>query len=391
MPQSKRRVERGEPHWYRDGIERSSDDRDVTLAASGLNGVAILDDADDLSIVQMRLTDVRTLYDDLVPWDPYYDAYTYRALSVAPMVTNGDAVAATFSPAPVTSHTLDFRGSTFAALRAELGLPILAYANASIGVVHEPGDDSDFFVGLAPATFAIGAIRTTRMPLIPACYPDYAGDCDALACPDGCDTTTSGDPLDPGDFTMTFDAPHPFTSPGTEMLSISYSFFVPFRHPSTNALMSLYGGATVFTRFEGTSGSPITLEMGPAREARLDGAPMTLVADEWPVSIARDVGLTPTLSWVAPRLGAPEYYEVDITELESATGTGGVSRTRRLVARVRTYDTTATIPPDVLVPGRIYYATIEAISDGRDLEDLRVSPRNVRHLATTTPTRPFTP
>lgn len=114
----------------------------------------------------------------------------------------------------------------------------------------------------------------------------------------------------------------------------------------------------------GVSGT--TIMLNASRLDPLPSAPAVIAPLLGPVSLpkiaGRDallpqggVGLTPTLSWSAPSLGAPTRYAVTITEL---TGGGYVAR-----ASITVTGTSVTIPPLVMVPGSVYVAVIAAISE----------------------------
>ncbi len=72
------------------------------------------------------------------------------------------------------------------------------------------------------------------------------------------------------------------------------------------------------------------------------------------------VGLTPTISWDPPEVGAPIYYRVTIRELV-ASGTQTFASTR---GRFLTADTSLSVPPEVLADGRRYFIALAAINRG---------------------------
>jgi hypothetical protein len=73
------------------------------------------------------------------------------------------------------------------------------------------------------------------------------------------------------------------------------------------------------------------------------------------------VGLSPTVSWSAPRIGTPSLYLLRFWELDVVN-----ERTvPNVVANYYTTDTSATVPAEALKPGNVYFATISAIADAR--------------------------
>jgi hypothetical protein len=84
------------------------------------------------------------------------------------------------------------------------------------------------------------------------------------------------------------------------------------------------------------------------------------------------VGLTPTLAWTAPALGAPTHHFVTIYE-----DVGGTLTARAILVAT---GNSVRVPPRVLVPGSVYFAAIVAYDEpGFDLAaPLRVtSPRTM--------------
>jgi hypothetical protein len=68
------------------------------------------------------------------------------------------------------------------------------------------------------------------------------------------------------------------------------------------------------------------------------------------------VGTTPKLSWLAPKVGAPTTYVVELYRLVAS----GKASASSLVLRYSTTATSVTIPPRVLEAGATYYARISA-------------------------------
>lgn len=69
------------------------------------------------------------------------------------------------------------------------------------------------------------------------------------------------------------------------------------------------------------------------------------------------IGTNPTVSWSAPRVGAPDFYVVNVKELYANAN----NRTAlRLVASVVTPDTSFTLPPGLLQAGSAYVFGVDA-------------------------------
>jgi hypothetical protein len=94
--------------------------------------------------------------------------------------------------------------------------------------------------------------------------------------------------------------------------------------------------------------APVVPIIGPASSPRLNGVDAFL-----PIASA---GLQPVLSWSPPTLGAATSYTVEIRLFNPPVG-GEVAL---LSATVR--GTSFTVPPELLIPGRNYYAIIYAVA-----------------------------
>lgn len=135
----------------------------------------------------------------------------------------------------------------------------------------------------------------------------------------------------------------PFPPWFLEVLALDHTFGV--RIPAALGASGVtFTGVYPSTRPLPAPPGPIVPTLGPAQSPRVGGRD-ALVAQA-------GVGLTPTISWAPPALGAPTYYWV--TLYESVSGT--------LVARasVVTPQTSIAVPPRVMVPGSAYFANIVA-------------------------------
>lgn len=91
----------------------------------------------------------------------------------------------------------------------------------------------------------------------------------------------------------------------------------------------------------------ITPKQGPARELRLNGLDAT--------GKLTGVGTTPLLSWAAPTLGTPTYYQLRLYRL-FASADGFLNRSP--VANLYTPQTQLRLPPGLLNPGQNYYVQV---------------------------------
>ncbi len=75
------------------------------------------------------------------------------------------------------------------------------------------------------------------------------------------------------------------------------------------------------------------------------------------------MGLTPTLSWTAPRIGTATSYGITVLELYTSTPTSKITR-RRMTAFFGVKGTSFTIPAGVLQPQKTYAFLLDAYADG---------------------------
>jgi hypothetical protein len=434
-----RRLQFGERFWFRGDVELTDETVPVTLEASGLSwrewdNVAVVsssantelyvpideqpDDGattasfafdvrdltgdarapllradDDLTLVQMRGTTSADFGLSVPPYSPYYGAGGDTAVAKAVVAErwaagSGATLTASFAPVATTTHTLDVRAESFAALREELGLPDRAQSRISVAVYREPGTDSDYFVGIAPVLVSLESAYVAGAPANPECYPDAEGLCDETLCTSGCDDATSGF-LDPADVTLAMRVPSVYDTPGTDVLVFEHRFRSFFQHPVAGTGHYLTATSKVVMLLSNATG-PVALTLGPPRNVRIDGQELPWgLPDGTPAPAGTVNGATPTITFEAPNRGNVTRYEVEIVELANATGENGAFRTARNAALIRTTGTSVRVPANVLVPGRYYYVRVIAASDGRTSTDLRIIPRDVPMLETTYATGAF--
>lgn len=142
---------------------------------------------------------------------------------------------------------------------------------------------------------------------------------------------------------------------------------------------SAVSGWDIGQRVETVGSAPANIApaLGPARLPRIGGQDAAQ-----PQS---GVGLTPTLSWSPPSLGAPTGFAVSLIELPAVAGTGTTQRAWFSVA-----GTSLALPPGVLAAGKVYVATVYTVREpNRDpAAPLRVA---VPFEFTPMITAPFTP
>jgi hypothetical protein len=144
--------------------------------------------------------------------------------------------------------------------------------------------------------------------------------------------------------TLTYPRPYPAWFTEVRVTDVSYQQEVPGAFGAAG-----FSGVFTLSRIEPLSGAPAVIApaLGPPR--------LPLIAGRDLLRPQGGVGLTPTLAWSAPALGTATRYLVTINEL---SGGGVASR-----ASLTVFGTSVGIPPLVLVPGSVYYATILAVAE----------------------------
>ena len=105
-----------------------------------------------------------------------------------------------------------------------------------------------------------------------------------------------------------------------------------------------------------TATQPISPVMGPVSALRLDGS------DVFHNELS-GVSLTPKITWQLPRLGVPNFYQVDVVKLTISTCLTCTHRQVTSIANVATFQTqqtTLTLPQGVLAPGSMYVLVVTA-------------------------------
>ncbi len=312
----------------------------------------------------LRLTHLVT--EPLVPGatdlgDPWSYALVERvlesaALTVTPMSAGAGATAnGAFDPVATKTVALDLRPGAFLGELASFAAPTIAFCLASIYL--EPGVELPV-LGMTPtlATLSLEAAS----PLDPACFPDSLGECDPVLCVDGCVTDTA--PTTPGDRVVELGYGNPY-GPGSESITFQCSASVLVSHPKTGDSELLT--VDIFTNQRlADLGGPLVPTLGPPGDLRVNGE--SAAADG-----VTKVGLSPTISFSAPTLGAPDHYTVVVRTLEDVLdGEGNILSRRRTIASVQTEDTSVQIPAGVLETGAYYYFQVVAAT-GTELASTR--------------------
>ncbi|HET9554498.1 MAG TPA: hypothetical protein VFP50_16155 [Anaeromyxobacteraceae bacterium] len=183
--------------------------------------------------------------------------------------------------------------------------------------------------------------------------------------------------LPPADVSLgTLSYGRPFPSWFMELRDVGWN--VQWQAPAAFGASAVSGSA-FGQRVEPAAGAPANVApaLGPARLPRIGGLDAA--------QPQAGVGLTPTLTWSPPLLGAPNRYEVSLSELPVAPAGWPAQRAWFSVA-----GTSLALPPGVLVAGKVYLATVYAVREpNRDpAAPLRITvPFELAPLITA----PFTP
>lgn len=279
-----------------------------------------------------------------------YSLAEVAALSLSPMV--GDATtpaSGTFAPVEAKTATLDLRASEF---MAELQVydSTLKSVGCFVSVVLEPGI-SHPILGRTPALGGVNAYGQD-VPVDPMCPPDT---CD----PDLCDSCDSMFAM-PGDRLLDLEYGNPYAG-GTETLVVQCSRYVFVEDPNGMEYDWLASDLVVAGRLADLAQGPIAPKIGLVRELAVNGVEVP------PDQTLENVGTTPTITFTAPKFGAPDYYSVTVRTIDDFDGADGVVK-RRALGTIRTAFTSLTLPEGLLEPGGHYYIQVSA-ERGRGLTE----------------------
>lgn len=283
--------------------------------------------------------------------DPWSYASVTRVVETAaltmPTMTAGATVAATgsFAPAAATSATLDLRLADFFAELAKFGA--LTRADCFINIYIEPGVEVPA-IGVTPTLASLDV--PLDVPIDLTCLPDGLGECDPDLCPDGCADLRA--PVAPADRVVELPYADPY-GVGTQSLSVFCRGSVDLSHPQADTLELLDVDIFVNRRLADVNG-PLVPTLTAPGDLRVNGEPA-------PSTAVTAVGLTPTISFTAPTVGAPDDYTIVVRTLDDFVDAGGDTlSSRRVVATLRTADTSVQIPAGVLEEGAYYYFQVNA-------------------------------
>ncbi len=338
--------------------------------ASGLPSAAA---GDDLTIVQTRAVKVSRDGEHMIPWTSFDEKSVVGVLDAASAsFANGttNTVTGTLAAPSTEELTIDFRGTTYASMRAAAGYPKDARARATIRMSQEAGPGPELFTSAAPVAWSLGASSLPKVTE-PSCFPPPSTRCEPAACEVGCAAASDGF-VDPGDFSYTFDAPRVYPTGMRDVYDASYAYSWSWKFPGPGGGAVQLSSAASTTRPKTGTTATFALELGPVRNARIDDAILA-----WAGESTISASAAATVRFDAPELGTPEYYEVAVTELmPDASAKVDDPRTSRTVARLFTRTTSAAIPAGVLRDGHYYYVRVYAMRDGRDFAEPSITKSN---------------
>ncbi|MCY1055362.1 hypothetical protein [Nannocystis sp. SCPEA4] len=272
--------------------------------------------------------------------DPWSFAQRYVLGETAklslPTMTSGatTAVSGTFKAVAGETVSVDLRASEF---MAELQIydAALKSVGCFVAAVLEPGAEHPI-TGVAPNLGGIN-VYGIDAPIDPECV---GMDCETMF-------------VTPGDRVLELELGNPYSEDGTETLIVQCSRYVFVDDPDGGAYDYLASDLIVQGRLEDLTQAPIVPKIGLVRDLAVNGTPVA------PDEKLDGVGENPTISFTAPKFGAPDFYTVTIRTLDDVMGADGPV-VRRAIGSIRTEFTTVTIPDGFLEPGGHYYIQVTA-------------------------------
>lgn len=147
---------------------------------------------------------------------------------------------------------------------------------------------------------------------------------------------------------------NPFPAGWNRTIDTFVSFTRNYLAPGATVSEPLQRGLSMSVLIDPASrdDATVTLQPGvsPPRHAQINGK--TLFANQL------GVGTTPQLSWTPPEIGTASRYLMRVFELLP----NGTRSRFRSVATISTAETAMTLPPGLLVPGRVYVFTVAAVN-----------------------------
>jgi hypothetical protein len=147
---------------------------------------------------------------------------------------------------------------------------------------------------------------------------------------------------------------NPFPTGWNRTIDTFVSFTKNYLAPGATVSEPLQRGLSMSVLIDPASrdDASVTLQPGvsPPRHPQINGK--TLFANQL------GVGTTPQLAWTAPEVGTASRYLLRVFELLP----NGTRSRFRSVATMSTSETAMTLPPGLLVPGRVYVFTVAAVN-----------------------------
>ncbi|MFO0562562.1 MAG: hypothetical protein U0269_31385 [Polyangiales bacterium] len=332
--------------------------------ASGLPAAA---SNDDLMLLHSRTTKLARNTPEFDPWNV---AKFTRVIGVLPVTgasfdNRGANLVAGMMVAPqMAPITVDFRATSFAALRDGEVVDARTVMDATLSMSQEAGNGPGYFTSVAVPNWSLSATTGGR-PANPTCYPNENRECPDPSCNGRCDRTVV-DVRDPGDLSYTFDAPRVHTSGMRDVISASVRLTRAWFEPMGDRSAYIMATSSI-TRLWSAQGAPLQLSINPVRNIMVgDGPPLN-----WTEVSA--VGDAPRVQFDAPEGTAPEYYVVSVLEVFPAVASADEYRFPSVVARVYTRERSLRVPSGVLRAGSLYFLRVAAVRDGRDFAQPYVS------------------
>lgn len=203
---------------------------------------------------------------------------------------------------------------------------------------------------MVPSTLSSTAQRNFFLSLLPwgTNYGDFAYGPDVFQYTPDADT----------DLDQTFRYGNPYPASWPSLNVVSYTRAITVMAPGATSSTQVY---IQTGRRETSATSPFTLRISPVRNILINGK------DAWKPQT--NIGLTPTLSWTAPQLGAPSNYMVTVTKLTNQSGKSQTSNVAQLIVKGPSVE----LPPSILTAQSAYLFTITAAIDkGSDTAPFRM-------------------
>jgi hypothetical protein len=266
------------------------------------------------------------------------------------------SISGQFEAVPQKTFVFDYKGSAFNDLLSDLPSTNLWSAFVALDVLMEPGKPAPAYGGYGLLlTLLVSAIKDWVDPM---CNPSS---CDPMACPNGCNSATKL--TLPGDHKQDLLYGNPFSF-GQEIAGVTLEVRsdVTALLPADTTTERLQGRISVAASAAGLTGALIAPEIGLPRNVKINGqaAPVD--------KVTAGVGDAPEIAFDAPSVGAANYYNVRIIDLDDVKdANGGVIRRNRLIAVFTLPGTSLKAPAGLLQPGKHYYVQVQAMADAKDL------------------------